>query len=84
MRVRNSLTHMVPFFSMFQPVNSRKRCLICHHLDDVAGASHEGVVMTKWNLAPNLGARTFNLAPPRGAQKIKLFPPARAEHQASK
>lgn len=41
---------------------------------DVAGAPEFAVVMTKWNLAPQFGERTFDFTPPKDARKVDFLP----------
>ncbi len=41
---------------------------------DLANAPQFAVTMTKWNLKPTFGARTFSFTPPAGAKKVDFLP----------
>jgi len=41
---------------------------------DMASAPQFAVTMTKWNLKPTFGAKTFAFAPPAGAKKVEFLP----------
>ena len=41
---------------------------------DIAGSPQFEVVMTKWNLAPKFGERTFDFTPPKDAKKVDFLP----------
>jgi hypothetical protein len=41
---------------------------------DIAGSPQFEVVMTKWNLAPQFGEKTFAFTPGKGARKVDFLP----------
>ena len=41
---------------------------------DIAGSPQFEVVMTKWNLAPQFGEKTFSFTPGKGAMKVDFLP----------
>ena len=41
---------------------------------DMANAPQFAVTMTKWNLKPTFGAKTFAFTPPAGAKKVDFLP----------
>ena len=48
---------------------------------DLAGSPQFDVVMTKWNLAPQFGEKTFSFAPGQGAMKVDFLPLATSSPQ---